>query len=385
MSITKGEIALDDKHIDELTTLKTIAETLNKANDLEKMLGDVLQKLLHVTGLQTGWIFLIDQKGKYKLAAHHDLPPALSWENKKPMCEGDCWCLDRYQDGRLDRAVNIISCKRIEDAENYKWGDTWNISHHATVPLRAGDEKFGLLNVASPNKTHFSNEELALLESVAFQIGTAIKRIKLTENEQKLALIAERNRLAQDLHDSVNQLLFSLTLTARAAQEMTKEENVSQMLSYVEDLSREALAEMRALIWQLRPKGLEDGIAVALDQYGKMLDLELHMEISGVKRLPNHIEEALWRIAQEALNNCKRHSGSKEVSISIQRCVSRVEMIVSDNGHGFTYDGLSSLPSLGLTSMKERAEKLNGTFTLTTKVGNGTSIHVSIPIPKEGS
>ncbi|WP_243291929.1 GAF domain-containing sensor histidine kinase [Bacillus sp. FJAT-47783] len=378
-------MALDDKHIDELTTLKTIAETLNKANDLEKMLGDVLQKLLHVTGLQTGWIFLIDQKGKYKLAAHHDLPPALSWENKKPMCEGDCWCLDRYQDGRLDRAVNIISCKRIEDAENYKWGDTWNISHHATVPLRAGDEKFGLLNVASPNKTHFSNEELALLESVAFQIGTAIKRIKLTENEQKLALIAERNRLAQDLHDSVNQLLFSLTLTARAAQEMTKEENVSQMLSYVEDLSREALAEMRALIWQLRPKGLEDGIAVALDQYGKMLDLELHMEISGVKRLPNHIEEALWRIAQEALNNCKRHSGSKEVSISIQRCVSRVEMIVSDNGHGFTYDGLSSLPSLGLTSMKERAEKLNGTFTLTTKVGNGTSIHVSIPIPKEGS
>nr|WP_279326041.1 GAF domain-containing sensor histidine kinase [Bacillus sp. FJAT-47783] len=376
---------MDDKHIDELTTLKTIAETLNKANDLEKMLGDVLQKLLHVTGLQTGWIFLIDQKGKYKLAAHHDLPPALSWENKKPMCEGDCWCLDRYQDGRLDRAVNIISCKRIEDAENYKWGDTWNISHHATVPLRAGDEKFGLLNVASPNKTHFSNEELALLESVAFQIGTAIKRIKLTENEQKLALIAERNRLAQDLHDSVNQLLFSLTLTARAAQEMTKEENVSQMLSYVEDLSREALAEMRALIWQLRPKGLEDGIAVALDQYGKMLDLELHMEISGVKRLPNHIEEALWRIAQEALNNCKRHSGSKEVSISIQRCVSRVEMIVSDNGHGFTYDGLSSLPSLGLTSMKERAEKLNGTFTLTTKVGNGTSIHVSIPIPKEGS
>lgn len=376
---------MNDKHIDELTTLKTIAETLNKANDLEMMLGDVLQKLLHVTGLQTGWIFLIDQKGNYKLAAHHDLPPALCWGNKKPMCEGDCWCLDRYQDGRLDRAVNIMSCKRLEDAEDLNWGDTWDISHHATVPLRAGDEKFGLLNVASPNKTHFSNEELALLESVAFQIGTAIKRIKLTENEQKLALIAERNRLAQDLHDSVNQLLFSLTLTARAAQEMTKEENVSQMLSYMQELSQEALVEMRALIWQLRPKGLEDGIAVALDQYGKMLGLKLHLDISGVKRLPNHIEEALWRIAQEALNNCKRHSGMKQVSISIQRSKSRVEMMVSDQGQGFAYDGSSPLPSLGLTSMKERAEKLNGTFTLKTKVGHGTSVHVSIPILKGGS
>lgn len=371
---------MDEKHNDELTTLKTIAETLNKANDLDDMLHDVLKKLLHVTGLENGWIFLIDKKGNYRLAADVSLPPALTWENKKPMCEGDCWCLDRYQDGRLDRAVNIINCKRLEDAENYNWGDTWGISHHATVPLRAGDEKFGLLNIASPNKTHFTNEELALLESVAYQIGTAIKRIMLTEKEQKLALIAERNRLAQDLHDSVNQLLFSITLTARAAQEMTKDDSMKEILSYMQQLSQDALAEMRALIWQLRPQGLENGIACALDHYGKVLGLEVKLDISGVKRLPNQIEEALWRIGQEALNNCKRHAETKKVMISIKRSQNDVEMTITDKGRGFEYDPSSPLPSLGLTSMKERTEKLNGTFTLTTKVGKGTKIKVIIPV-----
>lgn len=371
---------MSEKHMDELLTLKTIAETLNQANDLEMMLNDVLQKLLHVTGLKTGWIFLIDEKGQYKLSAHAHLPPALSFQKMKPMCEGDCWCLNRYQDGRLHRAVNIINCKRIEDTVRLQWGDTEGISHHATVPLRAGDEKFGLLNVASPDKKHFSDEELALLESVAFQIGTAIKRIKLTENEQKLALIAERNRLAQDLHDSVNQLLFSLTLTARATKEMTKDKNILEMLSYMQELSQEALAEMRALIWQLRPKGLEEGIAVALDQYGKMLGLDVSLDISGIKRLPNHIEEALWRIAQEALNNCKRHAGTKHVDISVKRSKNRVEMVIRDKGCGFEYDPSRPLPSLGLQSMKERAEKLNGQFTLITKVGCGTMINVLIPV-----
>ncbi|WP_279326651.1 GAF domain-containing sensor histidine kinase [Bacillus kexueae] len=371
---------MEENHMDELSTLKTIAETLNQANDLDLMLNDVLKKLLHVTGLQTGWIFLIDEKGRYKLSAHANLPPALSFKRMKPMCEGSCWCLDRYQDQRLTRAVNIINCKRIEDAIEFKWGDTQGISHHATVPLRAGDEKFGLLNVASPDKKQFSNEELALLESVAFQIGTAIKRINLAENEQKLALMAERNRLAQDLHDSVNQLLFSLTLTARAAKEMTTDENVLEMLSYMQELSQEALAEMRALIWQLRPKGLEEGIAVALNQYAKMLGLEATLDISGVKRLPNHIEEALWRIAQEALNNCKRHAGTKEVNVTVKRSQNKVDMTIQDEGHGFQYEDSLPLPSMGLSSMKERTEKLNGSFTIETKVGKGTAIHVTIPI-----
>jgi two-component system, NarL family, sensor kinase len=375
------EVKNERQRIQELETLKTIAETLNEANDLEEMLHAVLKQLMDVTGLECGWIFLIDEKGAYSLVADYELPPALTWGNKQPMCEGDCWCLDRYNDGRLQRAANIIECKRLEDAMEEKWGDTKGITHHATVPLRAGEEKFGLLNVASPHKSHFTNEELALLEAVAYQIGTAIQRIKLVENEQKLALLAERNRLARDLHDSVNQLLFSLLLTVRGAKEMTGDESLKETLDYIQQLAQEALHEMRALIWQLRPQGLENGVASALMNYGKMLGLNVEMEIKGVIDLPNEVEECLWRVGQEALNNCKKHAGVSTVSIFISVQKDRVKMEISDKGCGFNYTG-EEMPSLGLKSMKERIESANGEFHIKSGIGIGTTIQTIIPLKK---
>ncbi|MFT4417303.1 GAF domain-containing sensor histidine kinase [Fredinandcohnia humi] len=368
-----------DSQLQKLQTLKVIAETLNQANDLYSMLRQVLQELLEVTGLETGWLFLIDEKGDYQLVADYNLPPALTWDQKKPMCEGICWCVDKYNKGRLTRAANIMECKRLEDAIIYNWGETNCITHHATVPLSAGDEKFGLLNVASPNKTHFSNAELALLESVAYQIGTAIKRIKLVENEQNLALLAERNRLARDLHDSVNQLLFSLVLTVRGTQEMTDDPDLREMLTYMQELSQEALNEMKALIWQLRPQGLENGVASALLNYAKVLGIELEMDVQGVIDLPSKVEEALWRIGQEALNNCKKHSGVLKSQIMIRVTSKMVTMKIKDNGCGFHYVEGQKIPSLGLSSMKERSEALKGTFTLASEIGKGTAISIEIP------
>lgn len=369
-----------ERRIQELQTLKVIAETLNQCNELDAMLSEVLKELLQIIGLETGWIFLIDEKGNYTLAADYQLPPGLNWKQKAPMCEGECWCLDKYNDGRLKGAANIMECKRIENAFKYEWGDTLGITHHATVPLRAGEEKFGLLNVAGPNKSHFSSEELALLEAVAYQIGSAIKRIKLAENEQNLALLAERNRLARDLHDSVNQLLFSLMLTVRGTKEMTDDPQVKEMLSYMQELSQEALSEMRGLIWQLRPQGLENGLASALLSYGKVLGLELEVDVKGVIDLPNHVEECLWRIGQEALNNCKKHAGSKQSNIEITVKNKAVTMVIRDSGCGFHYDPTTKIPSLGLASMKERTEMLKGIFTLQSEVGKGTTIKVDIPI-----
>ena len=189
-----------DNRTNELVILKEIAETLNTSNDTYHVLQAVLEKLLSVTGLTTGWIFLADENGKYTKLIDYQLPEALTYENKRPMCEGECWCLRGFVDGKLERAVNIIECKRINNAIEYNWGDTEGILHHATVPLKAGGEKFGVLNVASPGKTHFSEEELVLLQSVAFQIGTALKRTKLYENEKRRAhYYVKLERFIQDL------------------------------------------------------------------------------------------------------------------------------------------------------------------------------------------
>jgi two-component system NarL family sensor kinase len=370
---------MEKNHLLELQLLKEIAETLNQGTDIYNVLSEVLKKLLHVTGLQTGWIFLIDETGNYQLAARENLPPALTYHQSERMCSGDCWCINRYTNGRLDKATNIIECRRLEDAITNNWGETFGLTHHATVPLKAGREKFGLLNVGAPHKSRFSADELALLESVALQIGSAIKRINLTQKEQEIALTSERNRLARDLHDSVNQLLFSLSLTARGGKEMTENPEVRETFSYIQDLAQEALNEMRALIWQLRPRGLEKGIVSALCSYAQMLGLQVETKVNGVINLPSALEEAIWRIGQEALANCKKHSGESIIYLYFQARKNEIEIEFNDNGFGFVYNQQDELPSLGLRSMRDRTEALMGTFFLQSAPEKGTTIRLRIP------
>ncbi|MCM3570107.1 GAF domain-containing sensor histidine kinase [Neobacillus mesonae] len=364
----------------EISILKEIAELLNEGTDTESVLSVVLRKLLHVTGLKTGWIFLIGENGSHQLAASEALPPVLAHNHNQRMCQGDCWCVNRYKNQQLVKATNIIECKRIEEAVEENAGETCGLTHHATVPLRAGNERFGILNVGAPFKTHFEKNELALLEAVAYQIGTALKRIKLTQREQETALIAERNRLARDLHDSVNQLLFSLSLTARAGVEMTTNPEVQQTFRYIQDLSQEALGEMRALIWQLRPHGLENGLISALRSYGDMLGLKVKTKVIGAGTIPGKVEETLWRIGQEALANCKKHAQTSDVNFIFQTCGNEVGLAIIDTGCGFHYEENADIPSLGLKSMKARTESLHGSFQLRSKLGSGTEIQIRMPI-----
>jgi two-component system, NarL family, sensor kinase len=364
----------------EIGILKEIAELLNEGTDTKTMLSDVLKRLLYVTGLETGWIFLIDADGNHELTADFALPPALTMNHKERMCHGECWCVNKYNNQTLNKATNIIECKRIEDALDDDAGETCGLTHHATVPLRAGIERFGLLNVGSPNKRHFHKNELALLEAIAYQIGTALKRIKLTQREQETALVAERNRLARDLHDSVNQLLFSLSLTARAGVEMTEDEEVKQTFSYMQDLTQEALGEMRSLIWQLKPQGLENGLVSALKSYGEMLGLKVEAKVTGATSMPGKVEEAIWRIGQEAIANCKKHSGATDVFLSLHTSGNETILTIKDKGCGFHYNENLSIPSLGLKNMKARTEALNGLFRLRSQLGSGTEIKITIPL-----
>ncbi len=374
----------EDTRFEKLKTLKEIAETLNEGNYVKETLDAVLKKLLHLTGLKTAWLFLIDEKGGFELAASAFLPEALAYDDSRLLCEGGCYCLQQYRDENLDRATNMIHCQRIDKAIKMNRGDPEGITQHATVPLRDQNKRFGLLNVAAPGKIHFNREELALLEAVALQIGTAIKRMRLAETERKNVLLTERNRLAQDLHDSVNQMIFSLSLTAKAAGEMTNNPEVCEMLEFIQDLSHEALLEMRALIWQLRPQGLEEGLGAALEKYAEVLGLDVKMTLSGVLRLSPAEEELFWRLSQEALNNCKKHAEAELIHVNICVSPSSAFLEIEDDGKGFSYDPDSAIPTLGLKGMKERTEKAGGTFHLESDMNKGTKIRVVLPCREKG-
>ncbi|PLS17034.1 histidine kinase [Bacillus sp. M6-12] len=365
--------------LSELKVLKEIAETLNEGSELSAVLNEVLARLLTVTKFDAGWIFLIDEQGGYELAASKQLPPALLNEEIQPMCNGECWCIDRFRKGALKKATNIIECQRLEDAIELNWGDTRGLTHHATVPLQAADEKFGLLNIAAAHKTIFSQEELTLLESVAYQIGTAIKRIKLSRTEQEMRVAEERNRLAKDLHDSVNQLLFTINITARAGQSVISEAKGKEAFSAIQQMAQHAQAEMKALIWQLRPQGLEKGLATALVNYAEMIGLKVLSDVKGVYTLPSAVEEALWRIGQEAFNNCRKYSGQENVEMQIILEKMEVSMTIRDNGIGFLCDRGEHIPANGLRNMKERAAALKGSVEIKSNPGAGTAVIVKIP------
>src|SRR5690606_21949046 len=157
------------------------------------------------TGVTTGWSFFFDPVGRHTVVSLDILPAALEINNCNLLKKRSCWCIEWFINGRLRKSTNIIECRRFEKVMGNK-EETNGIAFHATIPLQSGNEQFGLLNVSAPEKREFTANELALLESIALQIGSAIKRIRLTKKEQEIALIDERNRLARDLHDSVNQL-----------------------------------------------------------------------------------------------------------------------------------------------------------------------------------
>jgi two-component system, NarL family, sensor kinase len=362
-----------------ITILKEIAELLNEETEMIPMLRGALHKFLNGTKFDTGWIFFINEKGKAELVAHEQLPGALSYNKCEYLKHGGCWCVSRYRKDELKRASNIIECQRIESAIEAEIGDPEGITHHATVPLQSGQEKFGILNVASKNTIRFSEEELELLESVAFQLGSAIKRTLLVNEQQEIALVQERNRLARDLHDSVNQLLFSVTLTSRAGIEMTEDVEIKNTFKEIQNLTQEALNEMRALIWQLRPRGLESGLIDAIKIYAEMLGLKLDVTVSGVLQFPSRVEETLFRISQEALNNVRRHAGVKEAEMFVTVTPTDVLLVIKDEGRGFVLDPNRALPSMGLQSIRDRAKAIGGSADWVSELGKGAELLIRLP------
>ncbi|WP_341776306.1 GAF domain-containing sensor histidine kinase [Staphylococcus hyicus] len=366
-----------------LALLKEIAEFLNEETELESMLHGALKSLIQGSDFTTGWVFFIDDKGTHTLEAEYQLPRALTSHDCKYMSEGSCWCVQSYHNKKLTKASNIINCSRINLASQEFIDDTEDITHHATVPLRSGNEQFGLLNVATPHTTHYSDEDLELLESVAFQIGSAIKRIFLTDQEKEAALINERNRLARDLHDSVNQMLFSLKLTAHAAGQMSKEATSKKAFYQIEQTSQNAVNEMRALIWQLKPAGLEQGLVHAIKQYAQLIHIDVDIKVHGLIDLDRKVEIHTYRMIQEVMNNSKKHADVTIVYVDLNQDGERLVVQIYDEGKGFDLQDVTDNGQHGLSHIRQRVALLNGRLTI--EANQGVKINIEIPLHHKGS
>jgi len=207
-----------------------------------------------------------------------------------------------------------------------------------------------------------------------------------TARAEELAVLKERNRLARELHDSVTQSLHSATLLAEAGQRLLGSgdfERARRYLIRVSEISQQALKEMRLLVYELRPLALRDiGLVGALQQRLDAVErrsgVEVELSVEEGVDIPASVEEELYRIAMEALNNALKHANPTRVTVSLQKTEEEtlpcIELAILDDGIGFDLESEAGHGGLGLISMKERIEKLGGELTILSAPGEGTQV-----------
>lgn len=216
----------------------------------------------------------------------------------------------------------------------------------------------------------------------------AIENARLYEQARTLATVEERQRLARELHDSVTQSLYSLTLLAEAGRRTALSgdlEKVTGNIARLGETAQQALKEMRLLVYELRPLALESaGLAEVLqhrlDAVEKRAGIETILRIQLEEELPPQIEHELYRITQETLNNSLKHAAATAVSVVLRSLNNTVEMEITDNGKGFNPEKIQDRGGLGLTSIRERIDALGGSLSITAQPGNGTNIHIHVPL-----
>jgi signal transduction histidine kinase len=253
------------------------------------------------------------------------------------------------------------------------------------VPLRVRGQTIGFITISSPKPAQFKQRHVDLAMAYAAQVSVAFENADLVRQAQSVAAIEERQRLARELHDSVSQALYGIALGARTARTQLDRDPAAarEPVDYVLSLAEAGLAEMRALIFELRPESLEkEGLVAALEKqvaatrarYGFTVTAALGDEPD----LSPAAREAFYRVAQEALHNIVKHARPTEVDVRLASDGGGVELRVRDNGVGFDPAG-EFAGHLGLESMRERAARVGAVLSIDSSPGGGTTVALRVP------
>ncbi|NGO73818.1 GAF domain-containing sensor histidine kinase [Streptomyces sp. SB3404] len=307
------------------------------------------------------------------------------------------------QHGILAAMLRDATPQRLADVRRDPRFGGWPRAHPVMadflgVPIADGEEVLGALFLANkrcppgrpPARDRgcaFTEEDEELLRLLAQHAAIALTNARLYERSRELTIAGERARIAHELHDAVAQKLFSLRLTAQAATALVDRDPVraKEELHEVARLAAEAADELRAAVVELRPAALdEDGLVATLRTQAGVLDrahtAAVTFTCEGVRALPAAHEEALLRVAQEALHNALRHADASRVEVALVRHGTGTLLTVTDDGAGFDPGAVRSAGRhLGLVSMRDRANGVGGTLTVTSEPGKGTAVEMEVP------
>ncbi|HLO04888.1 MAG TPA: GAF domain-containing sensor histidine kinase [Symbiobacteriaceae bacterium] len=375
-------VAALKRRLQESEALYVVDQAMISVNQPDELLSVICRESVSVTGGTSALITLPSEDGTYQIVravAGGALTPFLGIrlvaENS---LAGLVMTSGQPHVSRTPRTDPLLNQGLVDKGS---WEDV------IEAPLRAKDKVLGVLVVGSSEPNQFDEQDIRLLTLLANQAGIFLQNARLQQGTKQTAVLEERNRLARELHDSVTQVLFGLTLNLESAAGLMERrpERAAELITRAQEMAAEALAEMRSLIFELRPSALQEkGLAMALTNHVNLFrrrqDLAVTLQITVEDRLDPDIELCLYRVAQEALHNVTKHAKATHVLISYRAEPGAVTLTVADDGVGIETTESTRNQSFGMIGMKERVEAIGGRLTVTTAPGEGTTIQARIPM-----
>jgi len=259
---------------------------------------------------------------------------------------------------------------------------------HVTAHLRAGDRLVGFMCVGCAAPRAFGEEEAELLTSLAGLAAIAIESAQLRERVQQLAVLEERERIGRDLHDSLIQSLYGLSLSLEHAVEVmpSAPARAAAAIARAIDTLTQLIQDVRAYVLGLHPRdggdSLEEALALVVREFraNTLLPVELRTA-AGLPRVDADQRLHLQLLVREALANVARHAGARHVTVDVARRDGGVQIVVADDGRGFDPGALPQAGGLGLRTMAERARRVGATLQIHSRPGAGTTVELVVPAP----
>jgi signal transduction histidine kinase len=365
-----------------LSALYSVLSAYHQIDDLDEMMKLTLNHVLNISMAHIGCIHLLDESGEsFHLVAHQGIETPVLEKIQHTAAH------DELLRKIIMRKKPLIITDMGEETPLAKFAQAGDWQIFVGVPIINGNTVWGVLAIYGGQTLQTSADEIELLEIIARQIGIAIENSFLQKQAERLAIVEERNRLARELHDSVTQSLYSLTLFAETAKRMMEVGEMAETrrcLNEIANSSQQALKEMRLLVHKLRPSTYKDvGLANSIEQRLRAVEgrsgIKFDFQADKNLSLNPEVEGALYAIAVEALNNALKHARADQVLVELTQDSETIYLKISDNGSGFELDQARQSGGLGLSSIQERVAELQGFIQIDTTPGAGTTIHVRIP------
>ncbi len=375
----------------ELTSLLEVSRNVASTLELKLLLDTILDQLNVLVEYTGAGILALEGEEFVVLGYRGPLPQEQAMRLRFPLAHAPVHrevvrhgkpllIADIYSDEQLARSTREEALKRNMA---FPYIRSWIL-----VPLTYRDRVIGALSVEYEQPNHYTQRHATLALAIAQQAAIAIENARLFERAQEVAALEERQRLARELHDSVSQAIYGLNLYAEAAGRMLSAGDTTSAGKYLAEIrstAREALQEMRLLIFELRPPVLaEQGLVGALRARIESVErrtrgLTTTFTTESYERLAPEVEDALYRIAQEALNNAVKYAQAHAITLTLRQDMCATVLEVVDNGAGFDLTAVPAEGRLGLAGMRERATQVGATLTIESAPHQGTRVRAEVP------